>query len=113
MTKVYLSPSIYRNMKRDFGRNDLADAFGFGMASLYGMPIYESRALPHQFNCSVCDGSGEGAENTYCKRCDGAGSIRIIGMMGETFITSPLPKAFQPSFPKGLVPLPPISRGLA
>lgn len=113
MADLYLSPSVYRNVRRDFGRDHLRDAFGYGLAGTFGgVPIYESRVFPHQWKCGTCDGTGEGETATYCPKCKGAGRIKAVGMMGTTIIIEPLPKAFLPSFPSGIVPLPPIARGL-
>lgn len=112
MDMMHLSPSVYRNLKRDFGQNTMADALGYFGTAFGGIPVQESRAFPRQFKCSVCDGTGKGETSTYCQRCKGAGEVRVVGMMGTTIIVDTLPKAFLPGFPSGLVALPPIARGL-
>lgn len=85
-------------------------------ASFMGMPVSQSAAFPFESECTQCGGSGEGSGSTYCDRCDGQGRTRYEGAMfnGQqtTLFTSPLPKAFSPSFPRGLVPAPRLSRGL-
>jgi DnaJ-class molecular chaperone len=99
-----------------------------------GIDIQKSNAFPMDVTCSICNGTGEGKQSTYCKTCKGTGIIRYEGVvtpksrsahfwMGvdhadggsrTIFITghSPYPKKFQPSFPKGLVPRPPLCKGL-
>lgn len=91
------------------------DAGGYNPWLSAAMPIYRSSVFPYQFECSTCGGTGEGTESTYCKRCHGAGEIRVIGMQSgpkPILITEPLPKKFEPHFPKGLVPAAPLSKGL-
>lgn len=97
-----------------------------------GIDIVRSSAFPMDAECKACGGSGEGTNSTYCHQCGGTGMVRYVGIMtggapttrigldfagrpSETiFVTdrSPHPKKFQPSFPKGLVPQPPMCKGL-
>ena len=84
--------------------------------SFMGMQVSKSHVFPHEFNCGLCDGTGEGKASTYCERCDGAGRTRIEGLVQygrqTTLLTTSLPKKFSPSFPHGLVPERRLSRGL-
>ena len=91
-------------------------------STFLGVPIRTSSAFPAINDCMDCNGTGEGETSTYCQKCDGAGRIQIDGMMtkgnplkgGETMLLRrELPKAFKPSFPRGIVALPPLARGLA
>lgn len=90
----------------------------FGNA--FGMPVHTNPMFPFEIGCSTCEGTGEGTDSTYCRKCRGQGATLVEGMMtsgawGEekVILTGTLPKKFQPSFPTGLVPPPPTSRGLA
>lgn len=82
-----------------------------------GVKVVPSASFPMEYDCSHCDGTGEGETSTYCKHCHGAGRVRVEGMMKNgketTFLTGRLPKKFQPSFPSGLVPKPPLSKGVS
>lgn len=84
---VTLSPSLSRQF--DLGSKPLAH-------SLYGIPIHESPMFPYLYDCKECDGSGYGQESTFCKKCKGAGSVKVDGMMqagrGMTLITGRLPR---------------------
>lgn len=84
--------------------------------SIFGLPIRESAAFPHQFQCSKCCGTGEGDTSTYCTGCNGAGEVRVEGAITNghqtTLLISPLPKLFAPYFPGGIVPAPQLSQGL-
>lgn len=64
--------------------------------SLYGIPIHENPMLPYVYDCKECEGSGYGQESTFCKKCKGAGSVKVEGMMqddrGMTLITGRLPR---------------------
>ena len=82
--------------------------------TLYGMKLIVSPQFPFETNCGTCGGTGEGTDATYCSRCKGAGRLRFEGMAlpSRTMFTSPLPKAFEPYFPAGLVPPPRLCRGL-
>lgn len=83
-----------------------------------GIKIVSSPAFPMTLDCSVCDGTGEGIESTYCESCQGHGQNRFDGMITNTDGSVTLlkgeqhgPKKFAPYFPAGLVPMPPLSRG--
>lgn len=89
---------------------DYASMFGNPMVrrdSFLGIPFRSSPHFPTIVNCSTCDGSGEGGDNsTYCEKCEGRGGFRYDGMMqdrGRTIMiksADPLPKKFSPYFPR-------------
>lgn len=117
--RLTLTPALYADMARAIRKREddrMMSALNGSQANLYGMPVCQSNVFPHQFQCGTCGGTGEGTESTYCDRCEGAGQVRIVGMMqnrGQTvLIKDKLPKAFEPYFPAGLVPAPPLCRGL-
>ncbi len=92
------------------GPREPMEPYSFG-----GIKVQSSPMFPYTYECSHCEGTGEGIDSTYCKHCKGAGEIKVEGIMqGATtvVITGDLPKAFQPSFPAGLVPKPKLCRGL-
>ncbi|USM11521.1 DnaJ-class molecular chaperone [Citromicrobium phage vB_CbaS-RXM] len=90
-----------------------------------GVKVQKSSVFPYESTCSKCNGTGEGIESTYCQPCHGQGATRIVGMMESgrrrtlmeipnmVLLTEPLPKKFAPSLPTGLVPKPPMCKGLA
>lgn len=86
--------------------------------ALGGVPIYKSDMFPMDLECGTCGGTGEGADSTYCNRCRGTGTVRYEGFMNSgrdmVLLTgrAALPKKFQPRFPAGLVPQPPLTKGL-
>lgn len=118
ISNAYLGYHALDALKHRIG--DKADKpSGAVFANVANVAIHKSSVFPYDIKCSTCRGTGEGEDSTYCRKCGGAGSIRVEGMMssgrfGEPMmlITSSLPKKFQPSFPTGLVPFPPMSRGL-
>lgn len=110
----FFGPALLRSLPRETAPE--INPFLGRSTSLYGIPIQESAAFPLQTKCAACDGTGEGTESTFCRKCSGAGENRYEGMVrngDQTIVlTSPLPKKFAPYFPRGAVALPPISRGL-
>lgn len=66
---------------------------------LRGIPVYSSPLFPYTSECSKCNGTGDGGEeSTYCQRCKGQGAQRIEGTMSQgdqlILLTSALPKKF-------------------
>lgn len=85
-----------------------------------GIKISSNPAFPMILDCSVCDRTGEGTESTYCESCQGYGENVIDGMITNgrgsmMLLKGPHrgKKKFEPYFPAGLVPEPPLCRGLA
>lgn len=115
---ISINPLLYHDLKRSLERDDPPpSALRVGsLNTAFGVPIHTSPLFPIENRCAPCDGTGEGAESTYCKPCKGAGRTVIDGMMQNgaqtIMITRALPKAFAVSFPAGLVPQPRLCRGL-
>lgn len=100
---------------------------GAATRGLAQIEVIRSNLFPYDAACTVCGGTGDGGYHaTYCGKCGGAGKRRIIGCLsgGASGPFDPLPLSlsliegarlrplFQPSFPSGLVPLPPLAKGL-
>lgn len=118
--KGHFSHAVYHDMlktfretERDYAarNNPLTPSRTFG-----GVEIHQSGMFPFEASCAACDGTGEGSESTFCPKCKGAGRNRYGGVMRNgpqtILLTVPLPKAFAPSFPVGLVGPAKLSRGL-
>lgn len=117
MTDITVSHALWSRLNQEFQRNTLSAISPLHQQqNLFRMPVRSSGAFPHQFDCGPCGGSGEGKSSTYCPKCKGAGEVKVIGIMVNcdpvTMIIEPLPKKFEPYFPCGIVPAPPICRGL-
>ena len=115
------SLSTYHHMRRMMDEIMLPPSFSNNQIrplppALFGTPVTISNQFPMDIHCSKCCGNGEGSESTYCERCEGAGHNIYDGMVQNgpqtILIRRKLPKAFAPSFPAGLVPMPPLCRGL-
>lgn len=116
-----LSPALYLKMIEDCKREmnsitGLSDLLRPKPATMYGIPVHSNPMFPMNLSCPECSGTGEGVSSTYCPRCKGTGGTRTLGVMqnrGQTImINDTLPKKFMPSFPKGIVAMPQICRGL-
>jgi hypothetical protein len=113
MLKLQPQTPLYDNI---IGSRRLTDVMADALAPrspaanpIWGIPVRESRAFPHQFACTKCGGTGEGDDSTYCTHCKGAGQIRVEGLMGGgpsnlTMITSKLPRAFEPRWTAEALP---------
>lgn len=108
---VLASPELYARL-RDLTPRDFVWTGEKHPALWTGMRIVEVSHFPMTGQCKACGGTGEGAHSTYCQNCAGAGQIKTIGKVGDVWIRDKLPRAFEPSFPKGVVSQPPLSRGL-
>jgi len=108
---ITCAPDLYDEMRQKFGQGRQR-TFDFA-----AIEIRTSTVFPSTHECPACAGTGHGKSSTYCRHCRGAGKIKTIGMWtgsGQTvtMITAPLPKAFQPRFPIGIVAAPQMCRGL-
>lgn len=112
--KILIAPAEYNRFALEFGAS-LKDTQT--LAPVRGMPVLSSSQFPFVTKCKECGGTGEGETTTMCLPCGGAGALKTIGMVdyGHRFdlITRRLPPKFKPRFPAGLVPPPPLSKGLA
>lgn len=119
MQGMTLTPALYEQMKRqlDGALAQSTDLYQNPIGQqIWGMPLRSSPMFPVHTHCQKCNQTGEGTESTYCEYCNGAGAVKTVGMLLDrgvtTLIREPLPKLFKPSFPHGLVPMPPLCRGL-
>lgn len=110
-----------KKVSENYERQTFEALYGIpaGGQSLYGIPVKTNPMFPYEVTCSSCEGSGSGGdEATYCPKCTGTGGTRYVGMMNSgsprswyepgqvVFLTEALPRKFEPSFPKGLMPVP-------
>lgn len=117
MSTLHLAPGLAAEFEQDITRR-AAPSFVpnsnplFSRGLYAGIRIEANTMFPMEHQCSKCAGSGEGNTATYCTGCGGAGRTRVVGMLDTFLITEPLPKKFQPYFPRGLVSSAPLCRGL-
>jgi hypothetical protein len=109
--KIYASPLLYQQLKDQSSLNPIGHMYG-------SIPIFVNSMFPYISNCLECSGTGvDKDDDTDCAKCRATGGKRVIGMVQNgssmTLITEKLPRKFAPRFPKGLVIMPQLCKGLA
>ncbi len=114
MMEMFISGRAYADMLGKVAPHREQDRLS-GM--LFAPKVIQSPLFPYRMRCERCDGTGEGDDATYCRKCGGAGEIENEGVISEggrvtSLIQNKLKPRFAPYFPAGLVRPPRMCRGL-